>query len=321
MIETSHAYHFEPIKIYLSADFPNKDKKLLQILEAAFQAKQFSGYKLTNDPYNVDLRLHILHPKRENGQAIYENTDDALPKPFVNEPPELWVLTPEQGLFNKKLQIRFSNPQKGIKVLQDNLKKIARIREIKALQSHNSSQTLSGMLQVYHLTPVKACSIGKNCVELPNNLGFYKKSEAYSLQEIGELTLKKDEFLSFILHNKSEQDYYYYLLDLSPDGAISALFPDSEERKEYALIKAGEERDLSEEMLLFMEQRGAETLKLIASTQPFDVSLLEQDTFRERGESLNPIEQLLVNAVHGNRGLARVSNTEWVTEQVTFEVK
>ncbi|KHD07917.1 hypothetical protein PN36_04175 [Candidatus Thiomargarita nelsonii] len=64
----------------------------------------------------------------------------------MTQPPELWVLTPEQGLFNKNLQIRFSNPDKGIKVLQENLKKMARIREIKALQS-NSSQT---------------CSVGKN---------------------------------------------------------------------------------------------------------------------------------------------------------------
>ncbi|KHD07918.1 hypothetical protein PN36_04170 [Candidatus Thiomargarita nelsonii] len=39
--KASHAYHFEPIKIYLSADFPKgKDKNLLQILEAAFQDKK-----------------------------------------------------------------------------------------------------------------------------------------------------------------------------------------------------------------------------------------------------------------------------------------
>ncbi|KHD07916.1 hypothetical protein PN36_04180 [Candidatus Thiomargarita nelsonii] len=134
--------------------------------------------------------------------------------------------------------------------------------------------------------------------------------------------MKKDELVSFILHNQSEQDYYYYLLDITPDGAISALFPDSQEREEYALIKAGEKLDLSEEALLLMEHRGAETLKLIASTQPFDVLLLEQESLqRERDRGLNPIEQLLVNAVHGNRGLARVSNTEWVTEQVTLEVK
>ena len=84
------------------------------------------------------------------------------------------------------------------------------------------------MLQAYHLTPVKACSVGKNCVELPQGFGFHKKTGPYSLQELGKLTPKKGELLSFRLHNQSEQDYYYYLLDLSPDGVIYAIFPDSD---------------------------------------------------------------------------------------------
>ncbi len=322
VIEASHTYHFDPVKVYLSADFPNgKDKNLLQTLQTAFHRNKFPGYILNDDPYNVDLRLHFLHPKRENGEVIYENQDDALPKPFPNQAPELWVLTPEEGLFNKNLQIRFTNSQTGIKLLQENLKKIARIREIKALQS-NSSQSLSGMLDIYHLTPVKACSVGKNCVELPQNLGLHKKTGPYSLQELGKLTVKKGELFSFSLHNQSEQDYYYYLLDISPDGAIYAIFPDSQERMESARIKAGEKRDLNEDVLLMMEEVGAEILKLIVSTQPIDVSLLEQDIFRQRGSgNLNPLERLLVSVAHGQRGLVRVPNAEWITEQVTFEVK
>ncbi len=56
VVEESHAYHFDPIKVYLSADYP-KDKALLRTIRAAFQdpKKPLPGYVLTNNPYNTDL--------------------------------------------------------------------------------------------------------------------------------------------------------------------------------------------------------------------------------------------------------------------------
>jgi hypothetical protein len=53
------------------------------------------------------------------------------------------------------------------------------------------------------------------------------------------------------------------------------------------------------------------------------VSLLEQSPFVDGGlkGNLNPLEQLLVNAVHGWRGNASIRNDEWATEQVTVEVE
>jgi hypothetical protein len=53
------------------------------------------------------------------------------------------------------------------------------------------------------------------------------------------------------------------------------------------------------------------------------VSLLEQAAFekRRRKNNLNPLEHLLVNAVHGERRRTLIRNDDWATEQVTFEVK
>jgi hypothetical protein len=317
--------------VYLSADYPDgKDKPLLQSIRAAFMpdpdagTQAIPGYVLTDDPYNTDLRLHLLRPKRENGenwkngQAIYEKDDDALPKSFPNQPPELWVLTPEQHLLYKNLQIQFYKLGRGLELLQDNLNKLARIREIKALESRPRGATLPVVVQSYLHTPVKICSSG-GCVELPDGLGLHKKTGPISLQKIGERPLSKDDILTFTLHNQSDQDYYCYLINIGTDGAISAIFPVGKKNMEYARVKAGEKRELGDKGMLMVAQSGEETLKFITSTRPFDVSLLEQEEFRQR--NLNPLGQLLGNAMHGVRGLARVENVEWVTGQVTFEVE
>jgi len=92
--EESHAYHFTPIKVSLEADFPNgQDKPLLQAIKAAFQPsadgkKRFAAYSLTDDPSNAELRLHLLRPKRQNGEYIRRAKNDYLPKYFQDQPPE-----------------------------------------------------------------------------------------------------------------------------------------------------------------------------------------------------------------------------------------
>ncbi|TGO03268.1 hypothetical protein PN36_10085 [Candidatus Thiomargarita nelsonii] len=311
VIEKNHAYHFEPIKVYVSADFP-KDKPLLQSIKAAFfpdpdtGLQSIPGYILTDDPYNTDLRLHLLRPKRVNS----------------NQPPELWVLTPEQRLLYDNLQIQFSDSRRGLKLLVENLNKLARIRDIKALQSRPLGATLPVVVQGYIHTPVKSCSTRETCVQLPHNLALYRKRGPYPLQDIE--TLNKNDILSFTLYNQSDQDYYFYLINLSLDGAIYAIFPDPKAEQESARLKAGEKRDLNYEVLFKVDIAGEEIIKLIASSRPINVLLLEQEVFRQRNDDapkLNPLEQLLVNAAYGERGLSQVENIEWVTGEVTFEVR
>jgi hypothetical protein len=326
VVEESHAYHFDPIKVYLSADEP-QDQALLQNIQAAFNAAKLPGYVLTNIADNSDLRLHLLRPKRENGkngQAIYESEHDALPQSFSNQPPELWVLTPDLHLLHKNLQIQFNNPKTGVERLKENLNKLARIREMKALQNrHNGNRNQPIQMQAEIFTPVTTCPNpnGANCIVLETiDLGLHQKSGPYPLAEIEKRQFNPGELISFSLHNQSKQDYYCYLINLSTDGAIYALYPNSKENEEYALIKAGEKRELFDEAMLMTEQSGEETIKLIASKQPIEVLLLEQDAFK-RNRKLNPLERLLVSAAQGLRGLSRVQNYEWMTEQVSFQVK
>jgi hypothetical protein len=312
VVEETHAYHFTPFKVYLGADF-YKDKPLLRAITTGFDALE--AYQLTNNPHQANLQLYLLHPfANQDGQLIYASPDDALPKSFPNQPPELWILTPDQRLFKKGLKIPFSNLKEGVKLLQDILKKMARIRELKQLKSPRGS-TLPVSVQISLLSPDNSCLKGPNCVQLSDyDLGWYRKTGSYFFQEIDGRTLSQGKILSLSFFNKSEQDYYCYLINIGPDGAIQTLFPPYWEQMEFARVKKGEKGEKA--IILEMEQVGEETFKLITSRQPIDVSLLEQPA---RGDGLNPLEQLLFNAAQRNDTSIEID--EWATEQVTFKVQ
>ncbi|MCP4397676.1 MAG: hypothetical protein GY801_10305 [bacterium] len=74
-----------------------------------------------------------------------------------------------------------------------------------------------------------------------------------------------------------------------------------------------------------MEQSGEESIKFIASRQPFDASLLEDEGYKMRGAEKGKytlLEQLLVNAMYNRqRGRVSLRNDEWATKQLSFEVK
>jgi hypothetical protein len=92
-------------------------------------------------------------------------------------------------------------------------------------------------------------------------------------------------------HNESEEKYYCYLINISPDNAINVIFPNPEESKEYASLKP-------HEVVFVMGDVGKETIKLIISKNPIRIWLLEQPGVKN---VLNPLERLLDNALHGWR--------------------
>jgi hypothetical protein len=326
VVEEAHAYHFTPIKVTLEADFPTgKDKPLLQAIQDAFRPRPdgtqpLPAYTRTNDPYNTDLRLHLLRPKRQNGQLIRAKLNDPLPKSFPEQPPELWVLTQEERLLNENLQIQFDNPTRGVELVQENLNKFARIREIKALQNRRGRIPVT--LQAHVLSPVGFCQTGPNCLFIEGQ--FYRKIKGpYGLPDIQKLVLTQNQILTFTLRNKSKWvDYYCYILNIGPDGAIYSIFPLMEDRMEYARVPAGETRELVEEQIgLVTELAGEETIKFITSRYSIDVSLLEQEAFQKKGSS-NQLEQLLFgHAVHGERGRPMVRTGNWATGLVGFQVE
>jgi hypothetical protein len=324
--EETHAYYFTPILVFLEAELPT-DKPLLQAIQAAFEStevtKALPAYRLTNEPSEAELRLYLLRPQRQNGEPIHWNqNDDPLPKSFPNQPPELWVLTPEYRLLYNNLYMSFQNLESGLKLLRDNLNKLAKIRELKALQSHRSHRRLSVELQSFLLSPDDSCLSEPNCLEIPD-LGWYRQNGPYTLQQIETRTLNEGDILTFSLHNRSRRrDYYCYIFNISPNGAIDSIFPERLDPLEYARVNAGETLDLIQETGLLTEMVGEETLKFIISRYPIEVSLLEQKAFQQRGGQFNLSELLLfAHTVYGKRGRVSLRNDEWATGSAAFEVR
>lgn len=316
-------------EVYIQLSVYKNKEEYLEKAMAAFQGcpdetMVFPAYTLTNNPQQADLHLYLVRPKCKDGQCIPESNNDPLPKSFPEQPPEVWILTPEHRLLYENLRIQFSEQDlaRGIHVLQENLNKFARIRRLKALGVSRDS-TLQITAEAYLLTPAASCQEGPDCKFLSDDLGFYQVTGPHSLQEVEKRRFSKGDILTFTLHNTSEQAYYYYLINIAPDGTIEAIFPPPEEELDYALVKAGEKRELINDVGLMMAP-GQETIKFIVSLQPFDVSLLEMKGFEIRGGTkgeYNPLEQLLVNALYGHRGRVSLRNDEWTTKQLSFEVR
>jgi len=88
--------------------------------------------------------------------------------------------------------------------------------------------------------------------------------------------------MSFILHNNSDQDYYSYVINISPKHGIYTIFPDPYARMESARLKKGETRDIIEDVIINMDQIGKNTILVISSVTAIDTALLEQEPLRGR---------------------------------------
>ncbi len=226
-------------------------------------------------------------------------------------------------LLYENLKISFADQTRGKALLQDNLNKFARLRDLKNLSSPGVKPEVT--IDVYHLSRVD-CEGEPDCVELPEGRGWHRKSGPFPFQDLGGDTriLPFNERFTFTLRNESEKDYYCYLLDIMPDGAVSAIFPNPDLPLDDALIEAGKSRELTQESSFISNMSGEEILKFIVTGQPIDVGLLEARGFQQRGAyrgEYNPLEQLLVNALYGERGTDHYQVDEWATEQVSFEVE
>jgi len=312
VIEQEHAYLFDPINVYLKADeqsLLSRDNVLLQTIRSAVNQKQFPAYTLTYNSRHADQLLYLSRSASNNA-------------------PELSILSPDGRLLHEHLKIPFQNPNRGMKLLQDNLNKLARIRELKLLGT-DRYDAFVGDLQILHTRPINYCqSQLRTCIH--DGYGKYYRiigeSNLTQFQEYTSLTgksVRKEDVLIFELQNTSGKDYYFYLIEISPDGTIQSLFPSSDEvQPVYSKVRAG--KSLFRIQRLALTLIGEATLKLIATLQPIDVSLLEESRFARSGtqEDLNPLERLLFNAMQGKRTrVGMPTGFQWTTEQSSFEVK
>lgn len=322
VVEENHVYPFKPIKVFLNADFRDtEDKVLLEKISKVLE--DLPQYQLTDYQRGCDMVIYVLRPKRKNNRPVYRAPTDTLPQSFPSLPPEVWLLSPVERMLHENLQIVFSDHRKGIALLKENLRIMARSREIKVLSASRVGSPPPVDIVTILLTPDDSCDRGVDCMELPYGMGHHRKEGPFSVDQIKDRRLKVGDILTFILKNTSGKDYYCYLLDLSPDGKVEAIFPDTGASTESALLRVGMTLDLSTEVGLRLEDPGQETVKLIATQMPIDISLLEQSGYtrgRNGDRPLNPLEHLLCNAMHGTRGAVSLRNDDWATIQFEIDV-
>jgi hypothetical protein len=326
--EVRHAYQFNSTRLYVSGDFAKDlDQPLIQAIQGPVsELADFSGFQLVPDRAHADLLLYVLHPKKNaDGQYVHdESTRQRLPQSFRTQPPEVWVVTPQDQVLHDNMRISFSDMQEGMRVLQKNLQAFARAREVRGLNAPGTPPRIS--VQVSVLRPDAIC--GTECRYAPSDMQRTIPHRKISSYELGDACtiVQRGDSITFSIQNKDRQlSWYVYLLNIAPDGTVNPIFPTGDDIQERARLKGGEGVDLDalkeeERAWLQLNDLGVETVKLIVSRNPIDVQLLENRGGYERKGDLNPLERLLRAAGRGRRDNQALTIDDWGTLQADYEV-
>ncbi len=123
---------------------------------------------------------------------------------------------------------------------------------------------------------------GTDIMEVPGNLGWFKKGKAFNPVNIEKKkTFPPGTLLTFGIKNSSRSDFYMYLLDIMENGKVEAVFPSPGDRAQRALLPGGMDLDLKDSVMLLLDRPGKETIKLIITEAPIDITLWEQEGFKQ----------------------------------------
>ncbi len=317
LVEESHVYTLEPISVFIAADL-EKDQGLVRQLKKAFKAGKFPAYKLAKDQGHSQMTWYVFRPRNKNGQPIFAKQTDTLPRSFKEQKIQLWVLTNTEQVWHPSLKIPFEVLSQGFLQLQNKMNTLAKVREVKNLKSGSYPMV---ELKVVSWQAVNLCDEAHvDCIK-NGSRNYYSHPAIFNMAEFTQQIHPENTLLTFIIDNKSDQDYYVYLLNITDDGEIWSVFPQSGQGFEMAKITAGNERDLRHSVAMTTGNAGSkEVLKLIVTKKPIDIALLEQHGLRrgKRSES-SPLEALLSMAVTGTRGEPTPIETgSWGAFQYSF---
>lgn len=143
----------------------------------------------------------------------------------------------------------------------------------------------------------------------------------------GEHILYDQDIINVTFKNLSSQKVHCYLFDLGTDGSVMPLYPG---RGAQDSPLAPGDSVVSFPMRVTLPE-GLDALKLIATTNPTDFSVLGQEGYRSiRGKATNrsgldsPLGRLLNLAYGGTRNTVTIDATpidDWTTDMVTFLIK
>lgn len=322
VVEESHVYPYDPVPVFVNADFPDTvDRPVLDALKRLIA--RLPGYREVGQQAESVMVLYVLRPQYDPaGKAVYRDNLQSLPVSARERAPEVWVLTPAESLLHENLKHGFANIEQGLQALEDNLRHIARVREVRALGNVGGGSPPIG-IEVIQLEFVQACPpvAADACFEVAD--GAYRISARYTPEQLARRSFTGNENLTFRLTSHSLDEWYVYLLDIRPDGKIKPLYPRAGKRTDDALLgKARTINLLDKDAFLFLRQTGEEVVKVIMSRTPIDINLLTQEGYRRRERAaMNPLEHLLAGAMQGTRGSSdTIQNNQWGTLELSFQV-
>jgi len=329
LVEKTHAYELDPMLVYVAGDLAESEGgKIIHALKGMFGGIGMPGYQLTDTQQQSNMVLYLLFPKLKNEQLVYSDAKDSLPKSFAGQSAEVWILTATEDLWHENLRIDFTDIERGKVAIKKSMRQISRIREVKGLSSI-SEMEIDVAVHIWHQAEI--CDAKKDdCLKYETTQGdlYFLLQETYPAEDLSSRQPAFNDLLTFTFKNNTPEKLYFYLLDISPSGEISVIFPPASARREDALVIPKKSRHTAsvDQAGMQASELGEESIKLIVSKKSLDISILEQAGYKHfratRGEN-NPLENLLVDAIYGTRGSGMsqpVRKNEWCTKEYSFIV-
>lgn len=192
-----------------------------------------------------------------------------------------------------------------------NLEKIARYRNVLSLENHDPSDALAGKVR---LVLLRRLANGSWIEAVPG--------------DDGRVVIREGEKVGIRIINDHDSDVFVSVLDFGLTGRIKQLYPARGAKPAHKpgtfdpglIIGLSFPPDFDRN-----RNEGEEAFKLIATTEPSDFTLLEQDATRdvkelEASKSLSPLEMLLASAGGGTRDgdVVMASGTGWTASLCRF---
>ena len=312
LTEVEHQYRFEPLRVFLADHRSNANGAETEAIRSTVEAQP--NFELVSSQTEADYVLALLRPKAGH-------TGTGLPETDAARPLELWITTAHEELLSERLRMNFENLDRGRTTLAGNLRRIARLREFRALG--NRSSRAHGQVRVaairYASVEAADCEF-EDCIDL-GDLGLFIEEGPFEPDRLARDGVFLGDLVTFEIRNDGRRDVWVYLVNATPGGEIAALFPEPGSSADAALVPPGRSVNLFEEGLaLLPEEAGEEFVKVIIARQPINATLLAQTGFEGTRGSANPLERLLAGALQGTRAVVRISNDSWATRDITFPV-
>lgn len=335
--ETDHVYPGSAVRVFINGDAPSEQtillaqlRGLLACLGQTTAEGQLPGFERTDRQDNAQLIVYALQPKRDaQGQVVYRDT---LPDRDPQASLEVWVLKPDEQPVHERMRIRFADPAQGHQVLKDNL--IGYRRRV-AMEELAQSSSTSAPITVQVIHHERCTPKQENCFDIeassipgapPEGLWYRKEGKPMDMGAVSGRSWKPFDLLSFRFENTGPREAYLYLYDLRNDSSVAAIYPAHRMEADSARIAGGKSLETAGQgVFLLIDKPGNFAFFTVISAQSLNsFRALEQEAYaevRSRGTPLVPLEQLLVNTVHGTRGSpVGVKNGDWSTQLNRYTV-